>query len=160
VIAAVAFVVGAFAAAVAVPLGVHILNNNGNYVFPASVLTKVQIVAGAGALLALTAIAVLALGTILRTSAAAITTGIVVFVLPYIVSTYSSGGLGTWLFRLTPAAGFSVLGVIPRSALVNAPYTMSNDYYPLAPWAGLAVLCAYAAVAFGIAALLLRRRDA
>jgi uncharacterized membrane protein len=37
---------------------------------------------------------------------------------------------------------------------------MSNDYYPLAPWAGLAVLCAYAAVAFGIAALLLRRRDA
>jgi ABC-type transport system involved in multi-copper enzyme maturation permease subunit len=160
VIAAVAFVVGAFAAAVAVPLGVHILNTNGNYVIPASVLTKVQIVAGAGALLALTAIAVLALGTILRTSAAAITTGIVVFVLPYIVSTYSSGGVGTWLFRLTPAAGFSVLGVIPRSALVNAPYTMSNDYYPLAPWAGLAVLCAYAAVALGVAALLLHRRDA
>jgi ABC-type transport system involved in multi-copper enzyme maturation permease subunit len=160
VITAVAFVVGAFAAAVAVPLGVHILNTNGNYIFPASALTKVQIVAGSGALLALTAMAVLALGTILRTSAAAITTGIVVFVLPYIVSTYSSGGLGTWLFRLTPAAGFSVLGVIPRSALVNAPYTMSNDYYPLAPWAGLAVLCAYAAVAFGIAALLLRRRDA
>jgi len=160
VIAAVAFVVGAFAATVAVPLGVHILNSNGNYIFPASVLTKVQIVAGSGALLALTAIAVLALGTILRTSAAAITTGIVVFVLPYIVSTYSSGGVGTWLFRLTPAAGFSVLGVIPRSALVNAPYTMSNDYFPLAPWAGLAVLCAYAAVALGVAALLLHRRDA
>jgi ABC-type transport system involved in multi-copper enzyme maturation permease subunit len=64
------------------------------------------------------------------------------------------------LFRLTPAAGFSVLGVLPRSALVNAPYTMNNDYYPLSPWAGLAVLCAYAVVALGIAALLLRRRDA
>jgi ABC-type transport system involved in multi-copper enzyme maturation permease subunit len=37
---------------------------------------------------------------------------------------------------------------------------MNNDYYPLSPWAGLAVLCAYAVVALGIAALLLRRRDA
>jgi uncharacterized membrane protein len=37
---------------------------------------------------------------------------------------------------------------------------MSNDYFPLAPWAGLAVLCAYAAVALGVAALLLHRRDA
>ncbi len=160
VIGAIAFAVGALAAAVGVPLGVHILNTGGNYVFPASALTKLQIIAGSGALLAVSAVAVLALGTILRTSAGAITTGIVVFVLPYIVSTYSSGGVGTWLFRLTPAAGFSVLGVLPRSALVNAPYTMSNDYYPLAPWAGLAVLCAYAAVALGIAALLLRRRDA
>jgi ABC-type transport system involved in multi-copper enzyme maturation permease subunit len=160
VIAAIAFAVGALAAAVGTPLGEHILNTNGNYIFPASALTKVQIAAGSGALLALIAVTVLGLGTILRTSASAITSGIVVFVLPYIVSTYSSGGVGTWLFRLTPAAGFSVLGVLPRSALVNAPYTMNNDYYPLSPWAGLAVLCAYAVVALGIAALLLRRRDA
>ena len=160
VIAAVGFAVGALAAAVGSPLGEHVLDANGNYIFPASALTKVQIVAGAGALLALTAVAVLALGTILRKSAAAITTGIVVFVFPYIISTYSSGGVGTWLLRLTPAAGFSVLGVLPRSALVNAPYTIGNDYYPLPPWAGLAVMGAYAAVAFGIAALLLRRRDA
>jgi ABC-type transport system involved in multi-copper enzyme maturation permease subunit len=160
VIAAIAFAVGALTAAVGGPLGVHILNANGNFVFPATSLSKVQIVAGSGALLALTSIAALALGTILRTSAAAITTGIVVFVLPYIVSTSSAGAFGTWLFRLSPAAGFSVLGVLPRSALVNAPYTMGNDYYPLAPWAGLAVLCAYTTLAVCIAAVLLRRRDA
>jgi uncharacterized membrane protein len=34
------------------------------------------------------------------------------------------------------------------------------DYFPLAPWAGFAVLCAYAAVGLGVAAYLLRRRDA
>jgi len=160
VIGAIAFVTGAIAAAVGVPLGLHILNTGGNYVFPANAVTKLQIIAGSGALLALTAVAVLALGTILRTSAIAITTGIIVFVLPYIISTYTPGSLGAWLFRVTPAAGFSVLGVLPRSALVNSAYTMGNDYYPLAPWAGLGVLCTYTAVALGFATLLLRRRDA
>ena len=39
-------------------------------------------------------------------------------------------------------------------------YTPANGYFPLAPWAGFAVLCAYVALALGVAALLLRRRDA
>jgi ABC-type transport system involved in multi-copper enzyme maturation permease subunit len=160
VIGAIAFVTGALAAAVAVPLAEHILNTNGNYVFPTTALTELRIIAGSGALLAVTAVAVLALGTILRTGASAVTAGIVVFVFPYIVSTFSSGGVGTWLLRLTPAAGFSVLGVLSRSALVDSPYTIGNGYYPLAPLAGLLVLCAYAAVAVAIATSVLRRRDA
>jgi ABC-type transport system involved in multi-copper enzyme maturation permease subunit len=160
VIGAIAFVTGALAAAVAVPLGEHILSINGNYVFPTTALTELRIIAGSGALVAVTAVAVLALGTIVRTGASAVTAGIVVFVFPYIVSTFSPGGLGTWLFRLTPAAGFSILGVLPRSALVDSPYTMGNGYYPLDPLAGLLVLCAYAAVALVIATSVLRRRDA
>jgi uncharacterized membrane protein len=32
--------------------------------------------------------------------------------------------------------------------------------YPLAPWAGFAVLCGYAVLAMGLAFFLLRRRDA
>jgi hypothetical protein len=64
------------------------------------------------------------------------------------------------LFRLTPAAGFDVLATLPRSAQVAYPYTFGNGYYPLAPWAGFAVLCLYAALALGVAAHLLRRRDA
>ncbi len=36
----------------------------------------------------------------------------------------------------------------------------TSGYYPLVPWAGFAVLCGYAAVALGLAACLLRRRDA
>jgi len=160
VVGAIAFVTGVLAAAVAIPLGEHILNTNGNYIFPSSALTVASIIAGSGALLGLTAVAVLALGTILRTSASAVTAGIVVFVFPYIVSTFSSAAVGTWLFRLSPAAGFSVLGVLPRSALVSYPGTMANGYYPLTPWAGLLVLCAYAALSLGIAFFVLRRRDA
>jgi len=160
VIGVVAFVVGALAAAVAVPLGEHILNANGNYIFPASALTVARIIAGSGALVAVTALAVLALGTILRKSAGAVTAGIVVFVLPYVIGSVASGGADEWLFRLTPAAGFSVLGAFPRSALVSYPYTFANGYYPLAPWAGLAVLCAYAALALGVGTYLLRQRDA
>ena len=49
---------------------------------------------------------------------------------------------------------------MPSSAQVGYPYTMANGYYPLAPGAGLLVLCAYAAVALALAASLLRRRDA
>ena len=160
VIAADAFVVGAVAAAIGIPLGLHVLNGNGNYVYPASTLTKVQVIAGGGALLALSAVAALAVGTILRRSAGAIAAGIVVVVLPYIISSYSSGSIGTWLFRLTPAAGLSVLGVLPRSPLVDAPYSIGNDYYPLPPWAGLLVLAAYTAVALAAARFLLARRDA
>jgi uncharacterized membrane protein len=33
-------------------------------------------------------------------------------------------------------------------------------WYPLAPWAGFAVLCGYAVLAMGLALFLPRRRDA
>jgi len=156
----VAFATGAAAAAVAIPFGEHILEANGNYVFPADALTVASVIAGVGALVALTAVAAVALGTIARRSAGAVTAGIILFVLPYIIGSFASASTQEWLFRLTPAAGFSVLGVLPRSALVESTYTMTNGYYPLSPWAGLAVLCVYAAIAVGLANLVLKRRDA
>jgi hypothetical protein len=160
IIGVVGFVIGAVAAGVAVPVGEHILSGNGSYVFPATTATVARIVIGCGVVTALTAIAVLALGTMLRRSPGAVTAGIVVFVLPYVVGSTLSGGAETWLFRLTPAAGFSVLGALPRSALVSYPYTFANGYYPLAPWAGLAVLATYTTVALCAARFLLGRRDA
>jgi len=160
VIGVVAFVTGAVTAAVAVPMGEHVLTGNGAYVFPASALAVVRIITGSGALVAVTAVAVLAVGTIARRSAGAVTGGIVVFVLPYIIGSSISGGAEQWLFRVTPAAGFAVLGALPHSAQVSYPYTIANGYYPLAPWAGLGVLCAYAAVAIGLAGVVLKRRDA
>jgi uncharacterized membrane protein len=39
-------------------------------------------------------------------------------------------------------------------------YTPANGYFPLAPWAGFAVLAGWAALALCLAAFLLRRRDA
>ncbi|HEY3506446.1 MAG TPA: ABC transporter permease subunit [Actinocatenispora sp.] len=160
VLGGVGFVIGALAAAVAVPVGDRILAGNGVYVFPAGVGTVVGIVVGCGLVTALTAVAVLALGTMLRRSAGAVTAGIVVFVLPYLIGSNLSGAAETWLFRLTPAAAFSVLGVLPRSSLVDYPYTFGNGYYPLPGWAGLLVLAAYTAAALGAARLLLHRRDA
>ncbi|MGV9348499.1 ABC transporter permease subunit [Streptomyces spiralis] len=160
VIGAVAFVIAAVAATASIPLGEHVLHANGAYVFPAGALTVVRIIAGTAALSAITAIAVLAVGAITRKSAAAVAGGIVVFVLPSLIGSLGSGGAVTWLYRLSPAAGLSVLQALPRSALVDYPYTFAGGYYPLAPWAGLGVLAAWAALALAVAVVVLRRRDA
>ena len=159
VIGAVALAAGTLAALIALPLAEHILDSNGNYVFPVTALTEARVVVGTAAVVAATAVGVIALGAILRKSAGVVTAGVVALVVPYIVGSAISGSAEQWLFRFTPAAAFAVLGVLPHSALVSYPYTMANGYYPLAPWAGLAVLCAYALLALGVANPLLRRRD-
>jgi hypothetical protein len=64
------------------------------------------------------------------------------------------------LFRVTPAAGFAIQSAYPRYPQVTASYTTAGGYYPLAPWAGFAVLCVWAAAALALAVFLLRRRDA
>jgi len=43
---------------------------------------------------------------------------------------------------------------------IGAAYGGPGGYFPLAPWAGLAVLCGWTAVAVALALVLLRRRDA
>ena len=118
VIGAAGFVVGAVASAVAIPLSEHVMNANGNYVFPASPLAIARVIAASGALVGLTAIAALGIATILRRSAGAILVGVAVFVLPTftgpgIIGPTSSGNLAEWLYRVTPAAGFSMLGLLP-----------------------------------------------
>ena len=87
-----------------------------------------------------------------------------VFVLPTftgpgIIGPTSAGSAAPWLYRVSPAAGFSLLGLLPRSGLVSYQYTMANGYYPLPPWAGLLVLGAYAAASLVAAQVVLRRRD-
>jgi ABC-type transport system involved in multi-copper enzyme maturation permease subunit len=62
--------------------------------------------------------------------------------------------------RFTPTAAFAIQATLPRSHLVTSAYTPPNGYFPISPWAGLAVLAAYTAVALGAATWLLRRRDA
>jgi ABC-type transport system involved in multi-copper enzyme maturation permease subunit len=159
VISSVTFVTASIATAIAEAVSRHVLYANGNYVFPLSALAEVRAAIGTGLLFATAAVLVLALGTILRRSAGAVATGIVVFVLPFIVSHPLSPAASGWLFRATPTAAFAVQGTLPHFAQVSNAYTMQNGYYPLGPWAGLAVLAAYAAVAFGAAVWLIRRRD-
>jgi uncharacterized membrane protein len=64
------------------------------------------------------------------------------------------------LARLTPAAGFAVLNTLVEYPQVDGLYSPYDGYYPLSPWAGLAVLAGYALAALALASIVLRRRDA
>jgi ABC-type transport system involved in multi-copper enzyme maturation permease subunit len=161
VIGLVTFVVGLVAAVIAVAVGTRLSRDQGSYVLPVPWLTEVRVIAGTAALLAVGAVLALALGTILRRSAAAVTAAIVTIVLPYVLGVASvlPVGAGQWLLRVTPAAAFAMQQSIPAYPQVTDAYT-PPAYFPLAPWAGFAVLCGYAALALGLASFLLRRRDA
>jgi len=162
VIGSVTFVAGLAAAIIAVTIGVRLARAKGFYVFPVTALTEVRVVAGTAALLAVAAVLALAVGVILRRSAAAVAVVTVAIVLPYVLAVASvlPAGAADWLLRLTPAAGFAIQQSLHAYAQVAASYTPTAGYFPLAPWAGFAVLCGYAAAAVGVALLLLRRRDA
>jgi ABC-type transport system involved in multi-copper enzyme maturation permease subunit len=161
VIGAAGFVTGLVAAAVAVILGSHIARSR-QYVFPVSWATELRVVAGTAALIAVVAVLALGVGAIVRRSAAAVTTVIVVIVLPYILAVASvlPVGVADWLLRLTPAAAFAVQQAEPAYPQVTTLYSPGGGFYPLAPWAGFAVLCGFAALALAAAVVLLRGRDA
>jgi hypothetical protein len=160
VIFGVAFLTEAVAAAVSIPVGRHVLTSNGNYLFPVGALATVRDVFGSAILVALSAVAVLGIATILRRGSGAVVAGIALFVVPNIIGAAVTGSVGEWIYRLTPAAGYSVLDSLPSSPLVSYPYTVQNGYYPLGAWVSLIVPCCYAVLALGAAAIVLRRRDA
>ena len=151
-----AFAAGAIATAFAEVITRHVLAANGNYLFPQSRADLARVVIGTGLLLGLAAALVVALGAMLRRGAVTVAAAIVLLVVPGILGS----GSGNWLMRFSPAAAFAVQATLPRSSLVTSVYTPPNGYFPIGPWAGLAVLAAYAAVALGAAGWLLRRRDA
>ena len=64
------------------------------------------------------------------------------------------------LLRLTPAAGFAFQQVLPAYHQVQLPYSPSDGYFPLAPWAGLGVVAVWALAFLGLAVLRARRADA
>jgi ABC-type transport system involved in multi-copper enzyme maturation permease subunit len=163
VIGAVTFAAGLVASAIAVTLGQRVLQDNGVYVWPATALTELRVIVGTAAVLAVAAVIALAIATVLRRSAAAVGTVIVVIVLPYLLTVavpILPIGPADWLARVTPAAAFAVQQALIQYQQVSNVYAPSAGYWPLAPWAGFAVLCAWAAVALGLAAYLLHRRDA
>jgi ABC-type transport system involved in multi-copper enzyme maturation permease subunit len=163
VLAAVTFVAGLVSSAVVVMLGQRALRSNGVYVWPVTVLTEVRVVAGTAAVLAVGAVMALAIGTVLRRSAGAVAAVIVVIVLPYLLTVALPPlpmGPTDWLARVTPAAAFAVQQTLVQYPQVTDIYVPSAGYFPLPPWAGFAVLCAWTALALTLAVYLLRRRDA
>jgi hypothetical protein len=159
VVGSVGFVTGLAAAAIVVTLGGQVARHQA-YVFPVSWATELRIVVGTGALVALAAVFALAVGTMMRRSAAAVTTVIMAIVLTDVLGLILPVGAADWLLRLTPAAAFALQQGTPAYPQVSAIYSPVGGYYPLAPWAGLAVLCGYVALALTAAVILLRRRDA
>ncbi|OLF06792.1 hypothetical protein BLA60_30030 [Actinophytocola xinjiangensis] len=161
VLGAVTFVAGLAGSAVAVPLGSTLARASGVYVFPVSPWTQLRVELGTAALLATTAILAVAVATVFRRGA--VTTVLTLVVLPYLLVAqlpFLPPDAAHWLTTVTPAAAFAVQQTLVPYHQVSGVYTPYNDYYPLPPWAGLAVLAAYTAVALAVAAAVLRRRDA
>jgi hypothetical protein len=87
----------------------------------------------------------------------------VVIVLPYLFTVAAPVlplAAQDWLLRVTPAAAFAVQATLPQYHQVTNVYAAQAGYFPLAPWAGLAVLAAWTAAALALAAWTLGRRDA
>jgi ABC-type transport system involved in multi-copper enzyme maturation permease subunit len=159
----VAFAAGLAGSAVAVVAGQRLLRSSGVYVAPVSALTQVRVIVGTAAVLAVCAVIAVAVGTALRRGAAAIAAVIMITVVPYLlgvaVPVLPAAATG-WLMRVTPAAAFAVQQTVVQYHQVDNVYLPSQGYYPLTGWAGFAVLCAWAAAALVLAAILLNRRDA
>jgi hypothetical protein len=162
VIGGVAFVTGLVGALAALLVSRPILVRNGNFVYPLSLGTEIRLVAGTAAVLALTAVFALALAAVVRRSALAVAAVVVVVVLPYILATAAVLPVGPsqWLLRATPAAAFAIQQSLPAYHQVDGPFIPAFGFFPLGPYAGLAVLGGYALGALALAYLVLRRRDA
>jgi len=168
VIGAVGFAAGLVGAILALAVGTRLLARAGGLAWPISLLTEARMAAGTGALLAMAAVLALAIGTIVRRSAPAVALAIVVIFIPCLVAFnplpesqgQGPGGAGGWPLQVTPAAALSVQQAVPQFHQLIAIYNPEQGYYPLAPWAGLAVECAWAAAALALAYYLLRRKDA
>ena len=103
---------------------------------------------GAALFLAVMGLLGLGLGAIVRTTAGGISALVaIVFVIPPILD------------LALPTSWFNAIsGYLPMNA-GGALWTIDPGSHTLSPWAGFAVLCAYAAVSLAIGAALLRHRD-
>jgi ABC-type transport system involved in multi-copper enzyme maturation permease subunit len=163
VIGLVALAAGLAGTAVAVPLGQRVLRSRGVYLPPVTALTEARVIAGTAVALAACAVLAVAVGTIARRGAAAVAAVTGLIVAPYVLAVpvpVLPLGAADWLMRVTPAAAFAVEQTVTRYPQVDDVYAPAYGYFPLAPWAGLAVLLAWAAAALAVAYVVLARRDA
>ncbi|WP_128381428.1 ABC transporter permease subunit [Streptomyces cavernae] len=164
VLGGVTFVAGLIGAVLSFQLGEPIMRRNGHKPprWPELSLTDgpvLRAVIGTAALLAVISVLALALGALLRHTAAAITLIVVMLVLPQILISGLPLGAAHALMRATPLAGFAIQDAIARYDHAAAVCLPEEGCYPQGPWAGFAVLCVYAAAALGLAIWRLRRRD-
>jgi hypothetical protein len=165
VIGTVTFVAGLIGAAIAFPIAQHELVAGGwpTPIYPVRSITSgvgLQIVVGTAALLAAGAVLTLAAGALLRRSTGAIAAGVLALIFPVVLATVLPQAPADWLLRLTPAAGFGLQQANAHYPQVSHACLPYNNCYPLSPWTGFAVLCAWALGALAVAIYVVRRRDA
>ncbi|GGK66512.1 hypothetical protein Sme01_10620 [Sphaerisporangium melleum] len=154
VVAGACFVTGLVAVGIVIPAGMAGMEGNG-FVLPSlPVATGARVIAGLAAVLALCAVVAYALGVRLRRGRSAIVIGVALIAVPYAVTALPllPDAVSAWLLRVTPAAGFAVKQTMVAYPQVTAHYAPSAGYFPLPGWAGLTLLCAYAAAGMLIAA--------
>jgi ABC-type transport system involved in multi-copper enzyme maturation permease subunit len=159
----VAFVTALAGTAVAVPAGERVLRSHGVYLPPLTALTETRMIVGTAAALAVCTVLAVAISTLARRGAAAIAAVVALIVVPYVLTVSIPVlplGAADWLMRVTPAAAFAVEQTTVQYPQVDDVYAPAYGYFPLAPWAGFAVLCAWTAVFLTLAAVALKRRDA
>ncbi|MFI6317095.1 DUF1349 domain-containing protein [Nonomuraea sp. NPDC050556] len=154
VVGAAAFVTGLVTAGIAVPVGLALLRAHQNPVQPITLATELRVIVGFAALTALSALLALGIAALVKRAFLAIVLAVALVVVPYLLGT---AGLAPWLLTFTPAAGFAITQSVPGYAHVDVGPALIGGYYPLSPWAGLAVTLGYAVLALG-AALRLDRR--
>ncbi|WP_262059068.1 DUF1349 domain-containing protein [Streptomyces sp. STR69] len=165
VIAAITFTTGLLATAVGFAWAQKTLRSNGFKPpeFPDLSLLEnpsLRAVVGSAVLLSLVAVLALSLGVVLRNSAGAIATVVVLVILPQILSFAFPLPAAQWLLRATPAAAFAIQQGMTYYPQVEHNCLPESGCYPLSPYNGLAVLAAYTLAALLLAAWTVRRRDA
>jgi hypothetical protein len=142
------FVTGLIAVGIVLPAGLASMKGNGTLVPSVPVLTGARVIVGLAAVLARSAVLAFGLGVWLRRGWVAIVVAVSLIALPYVVTAFPllPDAVSEWLLRLTPAAGFAVKQTMEQYPQVTEHYAPSAGYFPLPPWAGLTVLCAYTAI--------------
>jgi hypothetical protein len=153
------FVIGLAAALVAFFVTQPILRDHGFKPprFPAASLAEPRVlraVIGAAVFLTLLTLLGLGAGAVMRRGAPAIATVITLTLVPTFVGSVVPVAAARTLMLVTPAGGFAMQRAKPATDWLVEPWSM------IGPWAGLAALGTYAAVALVAGGWLMRRRDA
>ncbi|MER7170330.1 ABC transporter permease subunit [Streptomyces mesophilus] len=164
VVGVVTFVAALVATVVSFLIAQPILRANGHKPpqFPEVSLTDgpvLRAVVGSAVLLALIAVLALGLGALLRHTAAAIATVVVLFVAPLILVTALPIGFAQFLQQVTPLAGFAIQETSTRYDHVASMCLPEEGCYPQGPWLGIATLFLYAVAVLALAIWRVRRRD-
>jgi ABC-type transport system involved in multi-copper enzyme maturation permease subunit len=162
VVAVVGFIVGLLGAGIAILAGEAITSAKGHYAFPISGTAEAKVILGTAVVIAVASVLAMAIGVIVRRSAATVAAVVILIVLPYFLAEASIVPLsaGDLLLRVFPAAALALQQPYPVYSQVTMNYAPFSGYFPLSPLAGLGVLVAWTAAALAVAAYLLHRRDA